>query len=71
MMIDPVKALARRCKQSSQHRVAREFGVSVQHINDILKGRRAPGPRVLLGLGIERRLVYRRMNGSAPQGQTA
>ena len=43
----------------SQASAARQLGVSAQHVADILRGRREPGPRVLDALGIERTIEFR------------
>lgn len=38
---------------------ARSKGVSAAYVNDVLKGRRDPGPKILDALGFERVVTYR------------
>ena len=43
----------------SQKRAAQHWGISQQYLNDVLHGRRAPGPQLLSALGYERVVLYR------------
>lgn len=43
----------------SQRKLASEYGMSVAFISSVLKGRKAPGPRLLDRLGYEPLTVYR------------
>lgn len=43
----------------SQKALAVRLGVSVQYLNDVLRGRREVGPAVLAGLGLEKVVTYR------------
>lgn len=63
-MIDPIQMLQTRVDRTSQTVVAEELQLSVQYLCDVLKRRRKPGPKVLKALGLERLVVYRRVNGS-------
>jgi hypothetical protein len=47
----------------SMRSAAKEWGVSVSYVCDVLQGRRAPGPAILGPLGYERLVVttYRRI----------
>lgn len=45
---------------STQAKVAEVLGVSVQYLNDYLHFRRAPGPKLLEGLGFRRVISYER-----------
>lgn len=49
-------------RAGSMRAAAREFGVTVSYVSDLLNGRRAPGPKILGPLGLERikMVVYRR-----------
>jgi transcriptional regulator with XRE-family HTH domain len=55
--------LRRRCRGTTQARVAADIGISPQLLCDVLKGRRAPGPAILRALGLEGRRIYRPTNG--------
>ena len=44
----------------SQQAAATFLGVSTTHVNDVLLGRRDPGPKLLAALGFQRRHVYTR-----------
>lgn len=59
-----VERLRKRCARSSQTAVAAELGVSKQYLCDVLAGRREPGPAVLNGLGLVRKVTYQPTNGS-------
>lgn len=53
-------ALQRLIKEEGgQNAAARKIGISHAHLSDLLKGRRAPGPKVLGPLGF-RRVVEKR-----------
>lgn len=49
-----VGVIADLVRKSSQKQIAKEIGVSPQHLCDVLKGRREPGPDVCAWLGYER-----------------
>lgn len=51
-----VIALVRRKvdEAGSMREYARQTGVTVSYVSDLLNGRRAPGPKILGPLGIER-----------------
>lgn len=38
--------------------IGRQLGVSKQYLCDVLKGRKAPGPKIFKAMGIKRRVVY-------------
>lgn len=53
-------ALRKRVQAAgSQRRLAAEYGLSVAFISSVLKGRKAPGPRLLDRMGYEPLTVYR------------
>lgn len=58
------RELAARCKGRTHTGVAREIGVSRSFLGRVLKGRKAPGPRVLAWLGLEEVVTYRRARGA-------
>jgi transcriptional regulator with XRE-family HTH domain len=62
--MDPIKELRKRLRGRTQRSLADEVGVSSQYLNDILSGRREPGPAILAGLGLERVVSYRRSKGN-------
>lgn len=43
----------------SQASFAEKHGISLQYVNDVVRGRREPGQKILDALGIERVVVYR------------
>lgn len=51
-VIEMVRKSARRA--GSMRAMAREWDVTVSYISDLLNGRRAPGPKILDPLGIDR-----------------
>ena len=55
-----IEELRLRCSASSQAAVARELGISLQHVNDLLNGRRKMSDRVAQALGYRREIVFRR-----------
>lgn len=57
----------------SQRAFACQCNVTTQYINDILRGRRDPGPKVLDMLGIEKTTVYNvsyRLRGNHDQSHS-
>lgn len=52
-----LRRLAKRQGDRTQRELAAEVGVSQQHLNDVLAGRRPPGPAVLNYLGLEKAYV--------------
>jgi transcriptional regulator with XRE-family HTH domain len=45
----------------SQQAFARQCDISAQYINDVLRGRREPGQKILTALGVERVVTYREL----------
>jgi len=52
--------LRQRVSGSTQAAVARELGISLQHVNDLLNGRRKMSERVAQALGYRREIVFRK-----------
>ena len=52
-----IQILKKRTDATSQSDVAKEIGVSIQFINDVLNRRRAPSRRILEYLGLKRDIV--------------
>ena len=51
--------LRRQCERyQTQQEAARAFGVSPQHLSDVLNERRAITPKLALGLGYERQALF-------------
>lgn len=46
----------------SQNALATRLGISLPYLNDILRRRREPGPKVLEPLGFQRIVTYERRN---------
>lgn len=61
--MDVVKLLENKCADSDQVTVARELNISTQYLNDVLRKRKDPGPRILEALGVGRRTVYFWLSG--------
>jgi transcriptional regulator with XRE-family HTH domain len=59
-MINPIDELLKLTKVKTQRQVADDLGVSAQYLTDVLKDRRAPGKKILDGLGLERLIIYRK-----------
>ena len=38
--------------------LAKQLGVSVQYLHDVVKNRRKPGRKLLKGMGLERKVEY-------------
>lgn len=58
---DVIRLLVQACaKAGGQAPWAKQAGVSQAYINDVVNGRRLPGPSVLNALGLERVVTYRR-----------
>ena len=65
-MPDPVQMLVDRIGTAGQVALAKELGVSISYLNDVLHRRRKPGPKVLKALGLERHTSYKKVtNGQA------
>lgn len=47
--------------EHGQKGAAKRLGVSAQHLNDVLKGRRALSAKILSAIGYERVIFYRRV----------
>lgn len=45
--------------EGSQRAFAEKHGISLQYVNDVLRGRREPGKLILDALGIEKIVMYR------------
>lgn len=58
---DVMKDLRERIAKSSQAAIAREFGVSPQHINDLVMGRRLMSETIAAKMGYTREMIYRRV----------
>lgn len=59
--VDPLKILENRAAKEGQAKLAETLEVSLSYLNDILRGRREPGPKILAALGLERVVTYRRV----------
>lgn len=59
--LDPIAILRRHVADAgTQQRFAQAHGVSAQHVGDVLRGYRAPGPKLLAILGLTRVTTYER-----------
>ena len=52
---DILKLLEIQLKSKTQTALAREIGIKIQYLNDVLHKRTKPGPAILKYLGIERK----------------
>ena len=66
VMDDPRTVLEARLRTVSQRDLADELGVTEGYISHVLQGRRKFGPKLLLALGIERVVTYRRKKNGKP-----
>lgn len=63
------KILRKACgKAGGQRTWAAAVSISPPHVNDVLHGRREPGPAICRALGVERVVTYRRV-AVAPRDQ--
>ena len=60
MTSEEVRALLKAKAVPTQAAFAKENNISPQYVNDVIKGRREPGPGVLDALGLEQVITYRR-----------
>ena len=64
--VTPMSVLRGRLNGRTQSALAEELGVSLGHLNDILCGRRASGPKVMKALGVERVVTFREITDRQP-----
>lgn len=57
--LDEVRKLLKEAAWESQRYFAQEHGFGAQYLNDVIKGRRTPGPKILDALGLEQVILYR------------
>ena len=62
-----MSVLRGRLEGRTQSALAEELGISLGHLNDILCGRRAIGPKVMKALGLERVVTFREVSDSDRQ----
>lgn len=53
-----VDLLKQKQSDGTQAQLAREIGITPQYLHDVFHGRRAPGPKILEYLRIEKRETY-------------
>jgi transcriptional regulator with XRE-family HTH domain len=53
------RALRKALEHKTQQSYARELGISISYLSQVLRGRRPPGPAILNALGLERGRTYR------------
>jgi len=54
---DVIELFKRKQGSRTQTDIARELEVTPQYINDVLKGDKPPSDKILVWLGLERRIV--------------
>ncbi len=60
-MLDPIAELKKVVSaEGSESKAAKKLELTRQYINDLLKGKRQPGPTLLKNLGLEIRYVRAR-----------
>lgn len=66
-MQNPIEMLKKRQGTQSLRTLAKQIPCSAAYLSDVLRGQRAPGPRILNFLGIERNhevtITYRKRKG--------
>jgi transcriptional regulator with XRE-family HTH domain len=50
--------LRKACRSKTQKAFARELGVSLSYLNEVIGGRKEPGRKILTALGLQRQMVY-------------
>ena len=58
--MNPKRILLERVAISSLRAVADDLGISVPYLHDILRDKRAPGPKVLKALGMVKQVSYKK-----------
>lgn len=60
--VEYIRELVHEAEQQagSKPALAANWGISVQYINDVLRGYRDPGKSILAALGYERVVLYRK-----------
>lgn len=60
MTHDPLALLRARIEAANSQKLAADaLGVSEAYLSDIVRGHKAPGPKILNALGLERVVTYR------------
>jgi len=62
---DLMRELRGRVGKATQTAVAAELGVSLQHLNDLLMGRRKMSERVAAAMGYRMEVVFRKQSQAA------
>ncbi len=66
--MEPLELLRSRMTGKSLRALAREIPCSAPYLSDVLNGNRAPGPRILAYLGLEKEkgpVIYRKVRRRA------
>jgi len=50
--------IRKRASEGTLTDVAKQYGVSVQYLHDVVKNRRKPGRKLLKGMGLVKRVEY-------------
>lgn len=59
--MDAVEALRDAVKKAgTQTAFAKQHQISIAYVNDVLQGRREPGDKILVALGLEKAVTYKR-----------
>ena len=69
--MEPIELLRSRLTGKSMRALAREIPCSAPYLSDVLNGNRAPGPRILAYLGLEKQpvpAIYRKARKSGRGG---
>ena len=56
-----IRSLKSQCAESTLRAVATRLGITASYLSDTINGRRDPGPKLLTGLGLSRRVTYHRL----------
>lgn len=51
---DPLMILAAQIEATSLRKTAKKHGISAAYLSEIMLGKKAPGPKVLAALGVNR-----------------
>lgn len=61
------RQLRKICHFKTQKALAKEFGISLSYLNEVIGGRKEPGPKLLNAMGLRRQMVYVLKTGNAPR----
>ena len=58
-VVSELEVMVSKC--NGQREFAKQHGLSAQYVNDVLHGKRKPGPKILKALGLSAKTVYEKV----------